>query len=331
MRTKNLSYSFDPKKMNAISHFSMDFPLMGLVSIIGPSGSGKTTLLKLLEGSLPPLPGGEVISSQSCSLMGADEKIDPSLSLYQLSVGNEKRMRELVDLFDLENNIHQPLYQLSQGEWRRAQLIKALLNAPPILLLDEPFSGLDPHLTFNVQRVLKDIAIKEKRLIITATHHIHQAMALSDQILIMNNGKLIQKGRPETVYYYPRNAFVAKLFGNTNLIPGKIIQIENFIKVKTAFGVLTCLNNHQHKIHQTVLCHFRPEHILQVPFKQIGLSCQIEDIYFYGYQTICRLSHQNNTLYSSCITRPRINTRVDCSFAYEWGVILNDLNTYIEH
>lgn len=327
MQTKNLSYSFNPKKMDAISQFSVNFPPNGLVSVIGPSGSGKTTLLRLLEGSLTPLSGGKVISHQPCALMRADEELDLSLSPYQLGQKHESRMRDLLHLFHLEDQAHQPLTQLSQGERRRVQLIKALLEAPKTLLLDEPFSGLDPHLTFCIQQSLKKIAIKEGRLIIAATHHIREAMALSDEIFIINNGKLVQRGSPQAIYKYPKNSFVAQLFGHTNLITGIIAQIENFIKIKTNFGILTCPNNYRQKLQKIVLCHFRPEHILGVPYKQMGLSCQIEDIYFYGYQTICKLNYQGHTLYSSQIANPRRNTRVDCSFAYGKGVILDDLNT----
>ena len=140
------------------------------------------------------------------------------------------------------------LGQLSQGEFKRANLAKALFAPPPILLLDEPFSGLGPQLTLDAKRILKNIAHREKRLIVVATHHIQEAMALSDQVLVMKDGKLVQQAPPRNIYRYPRNAFVAELFGPTNLITGQIIKIENYIQVKTPLGILVCQNNLRQKL-----------------------------------------------------------------------------------
>ena len=104
------------------------------------------------------------------------------------------------------------------GEFKRANLVKALLQLPSVLLLDAPFSEPGPQLTFHLQRTLKKIAHREGLLIIMATLYVHEAMALSDEVLIMRDGELVQRGSPQDIYLHPRNGLVAELFGPSNLI-----------------------------------------------------------------------------------------------------------------
>ena len=341
MKIDNISYSFNPKGMDAVRQVSTSLHSPGLVSLIGPSGSGKTTLLRLIAGTLSPS-SGKITCPQSRHLLEVLQVADKKTLLEHIGEGlpssGEKaapsdpteranRLRELLELFELEGHCNKNLEELSQGELKRAHLAKSLFHPPPILLLDEPFSGLEPQLTFHIQRLLKQIAHREQLLIIMATHHIHEAMSLSDQVLVMKDGELIQQGDPREIYHWPRNSFVAGLFGPTNLITGQVVKIENFVQVETPFGLLTCQNNHGQQLHQAVLCHIRPEGILQISSVLKKLSCRVQEIHFWGGQTICELNYQDKTLYCSNVDNPSPGMWANFEFAYGKATILDDLAT----
>ena len=335
MEVDNLSYSFDCKKMDAVSHFSALLPSHGIVSLIGPSGSGKTTLLRLLAGQLTPSTG-QIIANHPCNLQEVlpppEEKALLNYIAGPPAEGEDEttranRLRELLDIFDLEAHDGKMLGELSQGELKRAHLARSLFLPPPILLLDEPFSGLEPQLTFSIQQTLREIAHREELLIIIATHHIREAMALSDQIIVMKDGQLIQQGPPPQIYHCPNNSFVAGLFGPCNLLTGRVVKIENYIRLETPLGPITCPNDHRQKLHQTILCYLCPEHLRPTTSLTSGLPCHIQKLYFWGAQTLCQLSCRGHTLYSSSIPAPTVGMKVQCEFAYGRGVILDDLAT----
>ena len=339
MELKNISYSFHPKKIDAVSHFSASFSSPGLISLLGPSGCGKTTLLRLMAGILSPTSGQIVPSPNSFleSQQTLEEKqtlrsyittqeYGGSVQRIQAPLDIENRFRHLLNLLGLEDHAPKRLGELSQGELKRASLARSLFDTPKVLLLDEPFSGLGPPLTFEIQQTLKKMAEKEKFTVIVATHHTHEALALSDDILVMQDGKLIQRGGPEKLYNYPCNSFVAELLGPTNLITGQVVKIENYIQLETPFGRLSCENIYQLDLHETVLCHFRPENLR--PLLQGTLCCEVKDIYFFGPRVICQLAYQDSTFYSSAIEQPTLGMKINCDFTYGKGIILNDLGTY---
>ena len=352
MKLESVSYSFDPQKMDAVSHFSACFSSPELISLLGPSGCGKTTLLRIMAGALAPT-SGKIIPS-SCCLLEAQETLEEKKTLrsYITNKGPETeahsphtaegdetddcirnpsevedRLQYLLKLFNLEDPTLKTLGELSPGELKKATLAKSLFCAPKVLLLDEPFLGPGPSFVFEIQQTLKEMAKQENFTIIMATHHTNEALALSDNILVMQNGELIQRGSPENLYNYPCNSFTAKLFGPTNLIIGQVVQIENYIQIKTPLGKLSCKKTYQLRLHQTVLCHFRPEELR--PGLQGTLSCEIKNIYFFGPRVVCQLAYQNSILYSSAIEQPALGMKINCDFTYGKGTVLNDLGTYL--
>ena len=377
MKLESVSYSFNPQKTDAVSHFSACFSSPELISLMGPSGCGKTTLLRIMAGALAPT-SGKIIPS-SCYLLEAQQTLEEKKTLQSYITNKgpqhvtthtpssvedkstvvplkaemhafqhsgdaktstqrgateaysshtvEDRLQHLLKLFNLENHALKTLGELSPGELKKATLAKSLFYAPKVLLLDEPFLGHGPSFVFEIQQTLKEMAKQENFTIIMATHHTNEALALSDNILVMRNGELIQRGTPEKLYNYPCNSFTAKLFGPTNLIIGQVVQIENYIQIKTPLGKLSCKKTYQLRLHETVLCHFRPEDLR--PAFQGTLSCVIKNIYFFGPRVVCQLAYQNNILYSSAIEQPALGMKINCDFIYGKGTILNDLGTYL--
>ncbi len=221
-------------------------------SLVGPSGCGKTTLLRLIAGLEEPADGfiklnGFDITSFSpakrrVGLVFQEYALFPHLTVeenieYGLKIliipfnERKKRLKELLSVFELENLAKRQIEQLSGGERQRVAFARALAPEPLVLLLDEPFSALDYSLRRHLQRELRQ---KQKELRFTTifvTHQQEEALALSDRLAVMQNGKILQTGTPRKVYENPVNQFVAGFLGETNLISCRLEKEVNQVKV----------------------------------------------------------------------------------------------------
>jgi ABC-type Fe3+/spermidine/putrescine transport system ATPase subunit len=138
-----------------------------------------------------------------------------------------RRVKEMLALVQLEQmSGHYPRY-LSGGQQQRVALARALILHPRLLLLDEPLGALDAKLREQMQIVLKDLQRALGIAFIHVTHDQNEAMALSDRIVVMRDGKIMQTGYPGDLYHYPHNSFVADFLGSTNLIKGTCIDQRN--------------------------------------------------------------------------------------------------------
>ncbi|GAJ24090.1 unnamed protein product, partial [marine sediment metagenome] len=127
-------------------------------------------------------------------------------------------------------------HQLSGGEQQRVALARALIVDPYVMLLDEPLSNLDAKLREQMRFEIKEIQKKTKVTIIYVTHDQAEAMAMSDEIIVMNKGEIQQIGKPEEIYEKPLNKFVANFIGLTNFIPCRISQDRKYLIVKDGKG-----------------------------------------------------------------------------------------------
>ena len=209
------------------------------LTILGPSGCGKTTLLRVLAGleaacsgqvfiggkdvtRLSPAKRGVGIVFQSYALfpnLTARENVAYALKHSQNRVGfNKGRVDELLELVGLSSvSKHYPA-QLSGGQQQRVALARALALAPQLLLLDEPLSALDAkvriHLRAEIKRLVKETGITT----IMVTHDQEEALTMSDMVMVMNNGKIMQCASPAELYENPANDFVASFIGSMNFI-----------------------------------------------------------------------------------------------------------------
>lgn len=208
-----------------------------ILGIIGQSGSGKSTLLKLLGGHLD-LQNGEIYIEDSLlvppskKLISGDVRIKtvtqqntlfPNITIeeniaYELRLFKKdfqkKRVEKLtkfLNIFHLKSNYPR---ELSGGEIQRVMIAKAIADEPKVLLLDEPFSNLDSIIKKKVLFELKKVVLEEQISCVFVTHEIGDAFGLVDELLILKNGKNIQKGTSEDIYFYPKNKYVALLVGD---------------------------------------------------------------------------------------------------------------------
>jgi spermidine/putrescine ABC transporter ATP-binding subunit len=229
-----------------------------IVSLLGPSGCGKTTVLRMVAGLETPDEGainigGRVLNDvpvwkrgigmvfQSYALfphMTVAENIAFGLRMQGVKGPDaQPAIREAMDLTRLSSMADRLPSQLSGGQRQRVALARALANSPQVLLLDEPMGALDKKLRDQMQIELKLLQRRVGISTILVTHDQEEALTLSDQVVVMSNGKVEQAATPEDIYRNPKNVFVADFIGAANLLPGVVVsKEESFIRVKLPSG-----------------------------------------------------------------------------------------------
>lgn len=244
------------------------------IAVAGESGAGKTTLLKMISGHAQPDSGAAFLNGER--VIGPDEKLLPGheqmgyLSQHY-ELPNHYRVEELIwfenkldidaakQLFEIcriDHLLHRKTNYLSGGEKQRIALCMLLVKQPKLLVLDEPFSNLDPIHTNTLKEVLDDITERLKITCLLTSHDPHDTLSWADEILVIKDGKLVQQGSPQELYYKPMNEYVAGMFGKYNLLKPHIAGLfgidskgsdvmtrpENFKVYKTGSGIKGIIN-----------------------------------------------------------------------------------------
>ncbi len=232
------------------------------VTLLGPSGCGKTTILKCIAGLEVPDEGrisiGDNVvagpgtfvptSKREIAMVFQSYAIWPHLDVFEniafpLRLRKEKyeviqaKVNNVLKLVQLEGYAKRFPSQLSGGEQQRVALARSLVYKPKVLLLDEPLSNLDAKLREQMRYELKELPMKLGITTIYVTHDQSEAMAMSDKIIVLNHGEIMQNAPPEKIYKEPSNRFVAKFVGQTNLVSGVIRnKDQNSFSVDIAGG-----------------------------------------------------------------------------------------------
>lgn len=240
---KQLSHFFGEKEALINLNFSIDHN--SIVSVLGPSGCGKTTLIRLIAG-LEQIQNGEIFlekslvanknlnvppEKRSISYVFQDFALFPHMTVLEnisFAAGSKSNKKQLIDqvinLSKVENFLDKYPHSLSGGEQQRVALARSIAVQPKLLLLDEPFSDLDINLKREIIDDTLHLINSLESSAIVVTHNAEEAMFLSDAILVMEKGKLIQIGTPHEIYFKPSNLYVASLFGETNIFRSKVID-----------------------------------------------------------------------------------------------------------
>ena len=222
--------------VDAISH---NFSGASYACLLGPSGCGKSSTLRMIAGhetvtngdillgpsnitDLPPAARGTAMMFQNYALfphLSAIDNVAFSLKMRGVDKAARRRrageMLELVDLADLGERLP---HQLSGGQQQRVALARALITEPSVLLLDEPLSALDPFLRLKMRVELKRLQRELDITFIHVTHSQDEAMALADEIIVMNDGRIEQAAPPQAVFNQPKTEFVARFIGGHNVL-----------------------------------------------------------------------------------------------------------------
>ncbi|YAX58822.1 ABC transporter ATP-binding protein [Klebsiella pneumoniae] len=247
----HLTYGDNP----VLKGVSMTLGRGEVVSLLGPSGSGKTTLLRAVAGLEKPTSGRIAIGNRTVydgtprSEIPAEEErnlglvfqsyalwphktvfdnVAYPLKLRKVAAGEIKeRVQRVLDQLGLGHLGNRHPHQLSGGQQQRVAIGRALVYNPPVILLDEPLSNLDAKLREEARVFLRELIIKLGLSALMVTHDQNEAMAISDRILLLNNGVIEQQGTPQEMYGSPATLFAAEFMGSNNRLHGKVMALEN--------------------------------------------------------------------------------------------------------
>jgi len=229
----------------AISDVSFSVREGEILCLLGPSGCGKTTTLRVIAGFESVVTGEVYLEGQLASARGLlvpteqrrvgmvfqEYALFPHLRVFENIAFGLRRlpavqrathvhaMLAMIGLTGLERRYP---HELSGGQQQRVALARALVQKPVVLLLDEPFSNLDPDMTRKMREDLHDLLRRTKTTAILVTHDHEEAFAMADRVAVLNNGRLEQFDTPETIYHTPSTPFVADFVGQADFIPGTL-------------------------------------------------------------------------------------------------------------
>ncbi len=231
--------------VEAVRGVDFDLPSNGFVTILGPSGCGKTTILRMIGGFESITAGELVIEGRTLAGMMANRRpvntvfqnyaLFPHLTVFD-NVAFGLRLRRLdhstvrervigaLATVQMETMAARYPFQLSGGQQQRVALARAYINEPRLLLLDEPLGALDLKMRRHMQVELKDLQRRLGMTFLYVTHDQEEAFALSDWVIVMNEGRIEQHGVPAAIYHMPDNAFVADFIGGANLVAGTVVE-----------------------------------------------------------------------------------------------------------
>jgi putative spermidine/putrescine transport system ATP-binding protein len=274
--------------VTAVDHVSLSISSGEFFTLLGPSGSGKTTLLQLVAGfqepdsgdirvdgktvsGLPPFRRGIGVVFQSYALfphMSVFENV--AFPLRVRKVGRAEivsRVHKALDLVHMADYGQRRPSQLSGGQQQRVALARALVFGPRLLLMDEPLSALDAKLRKVMRAEIKSLQRNIGVTVIYVTHDQDEALALSDRIAVMRNGRVEQLAAPAELYERPESSFVASFIGDSNLLEAQVLGREGENLVLSVAGRYKFKCRHPHPVSRDAAVHLaiRPEHVMLSP------------------------------------------------------------------
>lgn len=242
LQVKNLTKKFQGQSTPAIDNISFNLEQGKILSIIGENGSGKTTLIKMLHGLLDADQGEILFNNEKVKgpsevlvaghpgtrMLTQNFKLFPhhkikdnilyNLRMHSDSYQNE-RLQELLSVFDLQGKESKTPAELSGGEQQRAALAAAIAQTPSLLLMDEPFSNLDIIHKESLRKSLIHQLREDGVTVIFITHDIKEALAFSDEVMVLRKGKIEQRATPVSLYRKPANTYTGLFLGDLNIFP----------------------------------------------------------------------------------------------------------------
>jgi ABC-type Fe3+/spermidine/putrescine transport system ATPase subunit len=295
---ENLSKRFGKK--DALVDINLQINRGDYTVILGPTGAGKTTLLKIIAGLIPASKGsiykdGELMNDvppEERNLAYLPQTEDYSLfpymnvwhnSLFSPKMRGEKSIdeinavgNEVLDLVNLRHRYAAFPHELSGGMKQRVALARAIAADADVFLLDEPLRALDARLRIILRTEIKKLVTDLEKTTFHVTHDQEEALAVADQILIINNGEIVQIGSPEEIYQRPTTLFSAFFFGVSNLIPAQLKgQEKEKINFKVGNHIITCLSKHNGQSESVNAP--KEEYVLAIKAEKIGMRKEVNN------------------------------------------------------
>ena len=307
----------------AIRNISVEIDQGEFVYVVGPSGAGKSTFIRLMYREEKATKGNLTVAGhdlmkiknkevpylrREIGIVFQDYKLLPKKTVYEnvayamQVIGRrpreiKKRVMEVLDLVGLKHKVRVFPSELSGGEQQRVSIARAIVNEPKVLLLDEPLSALDLKLRTDMQYELRDLQQRLGITFIFVTHDQEEALAMSDEIFVMNKGKIVQSGTPVDIYDEPINHFVADFVGESNIVDGVMIE-DNLVEfVGKQFE---CVDGGM-RLNEPVEVVLRPEDLTITTPDKGKLVVTVDTQLFRGvhYEIICYDEQQNEWMVHS--------------------------------
>ena len=294
---KNIVVDFDGEPI--LTGLSLDIHDKEFVTLLGPSGCGKTTTLRVIGGFVEPRSGNVFFAGRDITRLPPYKRqvntvfqkyaLFPHLNVFEnvafglrLKKLPEETIRpkvlEMLETVGLRGFERRSINQLSGGQQQRVAIARSLVNQPRVLLLDEPLGALDLKLRKEMQLELKRLQREMNITFVYVTHDQEEALTMSDTVVVMNKGNIQQIGSPQDIYNEPRNAFVAKFIGDSNIVDG--IMEKDFL---VSFGgqEFACVDR-GFKPREPVQVVIRPEDVDIVPPSAGKLTGLVREVIFKG-------------------------------------------------
>lgn len=295
LEIRKLLKKFDGKDKFILSNIDLVLSTGEVIGLVGSSGSGKTTLLRILAGLEEPSAGAVIFRGEA--VKGPSEQLvagHPSIRLvhqhfelaHRLSVyenvaqklrnlhpeEQRERTMELLEVCRLSQLAGSMVEQLSGGEKQRLSLARTLAEEPELLLLDEPFSNLDPSLREEIKETLFRYIRQQGIAAVIVSHDPKDALSLADRLWVLQKGTVVQQGSPEEVYRRPLSPEVAGLFGKINLLSRE--ELSGILEDEA--------RNHLQKVPEDCMIGIRPEIIQLAGAEEAQLEAVVQEIWFFG-------------------------------------------------
>ncbi|MBM3601369.1 MAG: ABC transporter ATP-binding protein [Alphaproteobacteria bacterium] len=267
----------------AVHGVSVSIPQGEFFSFLGPSGCGKTTILRMISGFIDPSEGEIRLAGRNLAGIGPNKRptalIFQNLALFPLmsvadnisyglrvrGASREERRRkadEMLELVALEGYADKRIDELSGGQKQRIAIARALAVEPAVLLLDEPLSALDLKLRQHMRAELRALQRRTGVTFIYITHDQGEALAMSDRVAVMSQGRIEQMANSTDIYNNPETAFVASFVGENNMFSGKVrMTADGFGVIDTPLGTMRASNPRGLTVGADALLFVRPERV----------------------------------------------------------------------
>ena len=294
---KDIVVDFDGQKV--LDGLSLDIHDKEFVTFLGPSGCGKTTTLRVIAGFVTPKSGNVFFDGKDIANMPPYKRpvntvfqkyaLFPHLNVFEnvafglrLKKMAEDEIRpkvlEMLETVGLKGFERRSIHQLSGGQQQRVAIARSLVNQPRVLLLDEPLGALDLKLRKEMQLELKRLQREMNITFVYVTHDQEEALTMSDTVVVMSGGKIQQIGSPQDIYNEPKNAFVARFIGDSNIVDG--VMLRDFY-VNFGGHDFTCVDR-GFKPNEPVQVVIRPEDVQIVPPSVGMLTGLVRAVIFKG-------------------------------------------------